>query len=385
MQRWECCVGFLEQALEHGASINDCNELWGMTPLQAACARDLPGIMAMKILDLGADPLKETSRIKGSCLSVLAFNRLGPMTLRIVERMVQKGCTYDRRAYSFTNLYWKAVRDNDHALQTFILSQAGASKHSLEENAPLGSLLHSLLLDNTAPAIGPIVATVNKIPRPSLVDNNTRSSLFHVMAAMAESSRNEVLHGRLSRFFATRYDFDGELLNLVNKRNRTAAGEAVLSGNHVVLEFLLRKGANPSLGRYPVPVLFITRIMLETSVFESRPEEKQDLFKSLSWQQELNRMHRNTVRIFGIILKYMPETEELKHISRQRSDYSISKVVKKWREKKFYERMEAKAVSEAVDKQLQVNIQGTDYTIQGPDGLERSITPAEEIRGAYCS
>ncbi|KAJ4394313.1 hypothetical protein N0V93_003530 [Gnomoniopsis smithogilvyi] len=380
------CVAFLESVLEHGADIDKCNNLFS-TPLHLACARDLPGIMALRLIELGADVWMKNKDPQVSYLSTLAFNRLGTMSLPIIEQMVQRGCTYELSPFAFTYLYWMSVRENDLALQNFFLSQEGVSREGLEEKTPIGSLLVSLIMENMTSTIAPIKAIVNKISvlRQSLIVNEARNSVFHVLASGPELSRNEALNERLADIFmnSCKQSHDTDIVNLVNSRGQTALTLAVLNANHSLLRLLLRNGADPSLGKYSMYLCFLSRLERELLVFENRPGPEKTLAENLKWQQKLSRMHKNTMRVLCIALEYLTAIDELKPIAPQQEKILVSTVIKQWRQKTFYESMEIKSIRDAVGEHVAVEIEGTRHILREPDGGERSLSPAEGISGMW--
>lgn len=378
------CVAFLESLVDRGADIDkwDASLPMTMTPLQMACARDIPGVMALKLLDLGADPLKQSPDIPGTCLSVLVFNRLAVLTLPIVKRMMQRGFTYDEQIYSFTMLWHKAIRENDEALCEFLLSQDGVSRKSLEEKSPMGSLLFSLILDNTQASIVPIEALVRGEMPPSIfTDKPFTHTVFHALASIPEENRNEGLNERLASLFFHEYNPGAEVLDALDSQGQTAMSVAVSRGNHRLLRLLLRNGADPHVGKFSIPVCFIRRI---TGILDV-PKTGSSFAARLRWRQKVHRLQENTVRLICAALEQMNDDEGLKALPRQRHSYHlIDEMVKRWREEAFYMNAGIKAMQELVGDSFVVSTDGTRMVLQEANGGTKNVSIENMVKGKFA-
>lgn len=375
------CVAFLEYLVDQGADVNTWDSDFALSPLQAACARDVPGEMALRLLQLGADPLKTSPNIPSTCLSVLAFNRLGPLSLSIVREMVQRGCTYGSQPVSFANLYAKSVRENDVHLAQFLLDQEGVSRKSLEETSPLGSLLQSLLIDNTQSSISPIQKLVNREPRPSIiVSEERRWSVFHQLSMTPELTRNEGLNERLARFLMTEYDPDVELLNLTDIYGRTAISVAVMFGNHRLLRLLLAKGADPYCGEpsFSLPVSLMRKI---TSILDLE-KTGDNVAAEVEWKQKVRKVHNNTVQLLAVALEYLPELGKISLTPAVRqSEDILSQIVQKWRDPESYQVSGAAALQKIIGDIGTIEVQGSSFLVVGKGNTKRGPSREEFIEG----
>lgn len=373
------CVAFLDHLVAQGVDINEENEVFGLTPLQVACIRDVAGVTALRLLELGADPLKESSKVKTSCITSLATNRLGPLTLRIVQQMVQRGCTYEESPWSFTMLYWKSIRENDRELEQYLLKQEGASRKSLEEDTPMGSLLSSLIVDNTQACIAPIEVLVQRDPRPSPVIDKDGNTVWHCLAKISEFVRNDALSERLARFFMNKYDPSDELLNHVNINSTTPLGMAIITGHHRLMHLLLIKGASPSASRFPFTWALLDRIEEELKL-----EQGRGFLAELKWKQKLSKHHRNTLRCICVALRHVPCPSELKHLARQDGvacEELVSHAVRKWRQPEFMTNISALALPLVLDEHTVIEKTGKSYSVVEPDGTRRGVSFEEAKKG----
>lgn len=367
------CVSFLESLVQHGASVDTRDPFFILTPLQCACTKPIPGVMALKLLEWGADAWLKTPTTPVSYLSTLALNRLGTAMVPILKLLVQKGCTFSNSPAGLTAVYWKAVRENDHELQDYILAQPGVTRKDLEEDSILGNLLSNLVQENTISStltIQTLLSRNDPTSRPSLTVNRQNNSIFHVLASLPELHRNEQLLGPVASHLLGTRQPGSQILDLVNKQGQTALGLAAVTGNHTLFRLYFSHKANPLLGRCPIAALMVARIESEKAIWDRRPAGgNNDLSAVIKWQQEFNRKHRNTVRVLRVALEFLESaSEESRRIARHpQSETLISQTVKKWHEDSYYETVQDKCIKQAFGEYVEVRLE-TGSRLQHADG-----------------
>ncbi|KAI1211535.1 uncharacterized protein F4807DRAFT_472991 [Annulohypoxylon truncatum] len=364
----------VEYLLERGADVNQSDSKFGIYPLQLASLGHNTQSMILFLLKSGADPTNHYPDKNASCLTSLALGSPGPLTGTLVEEMVQRGCSYSRYAESFKMLFIRILRNGDFHLAGTLLSSPGAKKEKMLEG-----VLGDFIEENSRHILPAVHFLLHREPLyPVLFESERGSTIFHKLAAIKETLRDDKLNHQLARQIISVYR-NPDYLNSRDTKGRTALVVAVQTGNHLLLKELLTAGGDSAAKSPDVTLQLIDRI----STLGNIPLLGIDFYTTITRYKTFNLLVENTVHLVLTWLNYLEKEQAVSPDTTNGVEYRhVKRLLKVWEQAEVVESKFKKSLFQAISREVTVKITNRTLINEGCGKGDRPLTNEEKKNSA---